>query len=153
LLFGALVPGQARAAAGGTDVPVRGTHSGYMTVNLSTGQAHVVTTGEISHLGWTTAEQDLQVVPTGPGTRSFTGTWTITVANGDQVFGTSAGTSTSVDSIHSTTVGQCISTGGTGRLADASLTFEVTAQVTVLSVDGGLATQAIEIAVRGQLSH
>ena len=153
LLLGALVPGQTRAGAGGTDVPMRGTHSGYMTVNLSTGQAHVVTTGELSHFGSTTVVQDLQIVPTGPATRSFTGTWTITVAGGDQLFGTSSGTSSSVDSIHSTTVGHCVSTGGTGRLADTSVTFDVTAQVTLLSVDGTLATQAIEVTADGLLSH
>jgi hypothetical protein len=153
LLIGALVPGQARAALGGTDLPLRGSQSGYMTVNLSNGQAHVVTTGQLSHLGSTTAEQDLQIVPTGPGTRSFSGTWTITVASGDQLFGTSSGTTTTVDSIHSTTVGRCISTGGTGRLANTSLTFDVTAQITLLSVDGSIAMQAIEVTADGRLSH
>jgi hypothetical protein len=50
-------------------------------------------------------------------------------------------------------VGQYVSTGGTGRLADVSVTLDVTVQATLLSVDGSTAIQAVEVTIGGRLSH
>lgn len=153
LLIGTLAPGQARGAAGGTNLPVQGTHSGYMTVNLATGLAHALTTGDMSQFGATTVEQDVQIVPTGPTTNSFTGTWTMTVASGDQLFGTSSGTSERQDAIHSTIVGRFVSTGGTGRLAGVTVEMDASVEATVISVDGTVAMQAVAVAIDGRLNR
>lgn len=124
-----------------------------MTVNLATGQAHALTTGEMSQFGATTVEQDVQITPLGPATNSFTGTWTMTVANGDQLFGTSSGTSERQDPIHSTITGRYVSTGGTGRLAGFTVEMDASVEATVLSVDGSVATQAVAVTIDGRLSH
>lgn len=153
LAVGALVPASALPAAGGSDLPFRGSQSGTGTVNFVTLQSHVVTSGTFSHCGLTTAVQDFQLAPTGPGAFNFVGTWTATAANGDQMFGTSTGTSTFTDSTHVTSVGSYTSSGGTGRFADATLTFVATVHSTQLSVAGGIATNFFEATAVGQLSY
>jgi hypothetical protein len=89
LAVGLLLPAGAVADAGGSNLPFKTSNSGYGTLNLATGQQHVVGSGPATHFGLTTSEQHNQLVPTGPGTFSWTGTWTATSANGDQVFGAS----------------------------------------------------------------
>jgi hypothetical protein len=148
-----LLPGSTLAAAGGSDLPVRGSHVGYMTMNVATLQTHAVTTGWVSHFGATTMEQDVQGIPTGPTTRSFTGTWTMTLASGDQIFGTSSGEVGYQDSTHLAIVGEYLSTGGTGRLANTSMAMSVTVEATVVSFDGSSATLAVEVTVTGRMSH
>lgn len=153
LVIGAVLPGTAIAAVGGSDLPVRGTHSGYCTLNLATGETHCLTTGVVSYFGLSTVEQDLQQVPTGPGTFSWSGTWTLTAASGDELSGTASGTSSTADGIHVVIVGEWVSTAGTGRLNDASVTLDATAHGTRLSVVGGLLTEAMEVAIDGRLSY
>lgn len=153
LLIALLLPGSTLAAAGGSDLPVRGSHVGYMTMNVGTLQTHAVTTGWVSHFGATTMEQGVQSVVNPDGTRSFTGTWTMSAANGDQTFGTSSGTTAYQDATHLTIVGEYITTGETGRLANISSTLHATAQATVASVDGSIATLAVEVTVTGRMSH
>jgi hypothetical protein len=98
-------------------------------------------------------EQDVQGVVNQDGTRSFTGTWIMTAANGDQTFGTSSGTTVYQDATHLTIVGEYITAGGTGRLANISSTLQVTAKATVVSLDGSIATLAVEVTVTGRMSH
>ena len=153
LAVGGLVPGSALPAAGGSNLPVQGSHSGYGTWNLLTGQFQVASTGPISHFGLTTVDQDVQAVPTGPNTTIWFGTWTATAANGDQMFGTSTGTTVFTDAVHSTSLGIYTSTGGTGRFADASLSLDATGRNTIVSVEGTTATFFFEVTLVGQLSY
>lgn len=153
LAAGVFLPGSALPAVGGSDLPFTASQSGSSTLNLVTGQAHLLTTGPVSHFGLGAVEQDLQLVPTGPVTFSYSGTWTLTAANGDQMLGTATGSGSTADGIHITWVGNYTSSGGTGRFADASLTFAGTAQTTRLSVEGTIATGTVEGTATGQLSY
>ena len=153
LAVGGLVPGSALPAAGGSKLPVQGSHSGYGTWNLLTGQFQVASTGPISHFGFTTVDQDVQAVPTGPNTTIWFGTWTATAANGDQMLGTATGTTVFTDAVHSTSQGIYTSTGGTGRFADASLSLDTTGPHTIVSVEGTTATFFFEVTLVGQLSY
>ena len=147
-----LLPGSALAAVGGSNLPVIGSHAGDCTQNIATLQGHCVTTGRISHLGVTTMEQDFQSTGLGTGS-TVSGTWTLTVANGDQMFGTVTGTSSTTDGVHFLMLGAWASSGGTGRLAKASLTMDATVQLTIVSVEGAIATFAGEVTLVGRLSH
>lgn len=154
LAVGVLLPGSAVAGVGGSDLPFKGTASGYGTTNLLTGEHHNVLTGPVSHFGLSSFEQQGQLAPTGPGTFDWFGTWTLTAANGDQMVGTSTGTvSFAADGVHSTFVGNYVSSGGTGRFGDATLTFGGTAEGSVLSVDGVIANVFFEGTVVGTLSY
>jgi hypothetical protein len=97
-------------------------------------------------------EADLQLTPIATGF-SESGTWTLTVANGDQMFGTVTGTSTTTDGVHFLGLGTWVSTGGTGRLDDASATFHDVTSLTLVSVEGVIATFSGEVTVVGRLSY
>ena len=149
----ALAPTSAAPAARGGDLPFKGVQSGFATTNLATGQAHLLTSGTMSHFGLSTGEQQLQLVPTGPGTFTLLGTWTLAAANGDQMFGTVAGTIRFSDAVHSISVADYVSTGGTGRFADAGLTASAVVEGTRLSVEGVIATTFFEGTIVGRLSY
>lgn len=154
LAVGVLLPASAMPAAGGSDLPIKGTGTGSTTLNLATGEAHLVTTGPLSHFGLTRWEQHGLALPTGPGTFSFNTTWTVTAANGDQMFGTFTGTGIlAADGIHSTWLVNGVSTGGTGRFADASLTMAATVAATRTSVDGTIASSTHVAKIVGRLSY
>src|SRR5580765_6932949 len=102
LAVGALVPGSALPARGGTDLPFSASMAGQGTVNLVTGQAHNLLTANASHFGRSTLEESSQIVPIAPGTFLSIGNLTLTAANGDQMFGTATGTGTTTDGIHFT---------------------------------------------------
>ncbi len=147
-----LLPGSALAAVGGSDLPVIGSHAGNCTESVATLQGHCVTTGPISHFGLTTMEQDFQSSGLATGS-TLAGTWMLTVANGDQLFGTFTASFSTADGVHSVTEGTWVSSGGTGRLADASLTIDATAMLTMVSVEGVIATFAGEVTLVGRLSY
>lgn len=153
LVIGVLLPGSALSARDGSDLPMKGSQSGYGNWNLVTGQFSVVSSGPLSHLGLSTTAQDVQAYPIGANTNGWFGTWTVTAANGDQMFGTSTGTTTFTDSVHSTSLGTFTSTGGTGRFADASLSSTGTGHNTLVAVEGTTATFFTEITIVGQLSY
>jgi hypothetical protein len=125
LAVGVLASGSALAAVRGSDLSLKGSVSGTSAHNLATGKVHAVSTGQLTHLGLTTVEQTALVVPAGPTIFSWSGTFTLTAANGDQMSGTTVGTCTPT----ATSV-RCVvdftSTGGTGRFADASATLTMT---------------------------
>ena len=125
LAVGVLPSGSVLAAVGGSDLPLKGSVSGTSAHNLATGVVHAVSTGHLTHFGLTTVEQTALVVPAGPTTFSWSGTLTLTAANGDQMSGTTVGTCTPT----ATSV-RCVvvftSTGGTGQFADASATLTMT---------------------------
>lgn len=154
LAVGVLLPASALPAVGGSDLPIKATGTGSTTLNLATGEAHLVTTGPVSHFGRVTWEQHGLVLPTGPGTFSFNTTWTVTAANGDQMFGTFTGTGVlAADGIHSTWLVNGLSTGGTGRFADASLTLAATVLSTRISVDGSIVSGTHVARIVGRLSY
>lgn len=154
LALGVLVPGSGRADRGGSNLPVKGSESGSCTMNVVTGRAHCVTTGRLSHSGLDTSEQDVQLVPTPvPGTYLWFATMTSTGANGDQMFFRGTGTSIALDGVHSTVLGHWVSTGGTGRLADANETLDTISHSTIISVEGAIATTLEEVTIVGTLSH
>lgn len=134
-------------------MPYKGWASGDTTFNLATGEVHLVSTGNVSHFGLVGFEQHGLLVPTGVGTFSSSFSWTMTAANGDRMFGTATGTATFTDAIHSTAVATYTSSGGTGRFADATLTFVATVRNTRVAVDGVIATGVHEGTAVGRLSY
>jgi hypothetical protein len=147
-----LLPGSALAAVGGSDLPVIGSHAGSCPYNLVTLQGHCVSTGTGSHFGVSTMEADVQLAGLATGS-GYSGTWTLTVANGDQMFGTVTGTSSTTDGVHLLNMGTWVSSGGTGRFEDASATFHDVTSLTIVSVEGVIATFAFETAIVGRLSY
>ena len=152
LAVGVLVPSSALAAAGGSDLPLKGSFSGTTVHNLATGHLDGVSTGEFTHFGSSTLEQSVQVTATGPTSRSWSGTWTLTAANGDQLSGTSVGTGTLTDPTHITFVLDYASTGGTGRFADASATFIITLYFHRVALVNGISYGEHEATLDGRLS-
>jgi hypothetical protein len=152
LAVSVLLPGSALAAVGGSDLPVIGSHAGNCVDNLVTLQGHCVSTGTGSHFGVSTMEADVQLAALAPGS-SYSGTWTLTVANGDQMFGTVTGTQNTTDGVHFLNSGTWVSSGGTGRFDDATATFHDVSSLTLVSVDGVIATFAFEVTIVGRLSY
>lgn len=147
-----LLPGSALAAVGGSDLPVIGSQTGSCVYNLVTLQGHCASTGTSSHFGLSTMEADAQLTGLAPGSSS-SGTWTLTVANGDQMFGTFTSTSQTTDGVHFLNSGTWVSSGGTGRFDNASATFQDVSSLTIVSVVGAIATFDFEVTVVGRLSH
>lgn len=148
-----LVPVSALPAVGGSNLPLKGSLSSTSEHNLVTGQFHGVGTGELTHLGLTTLEQNAQIVITGPPTTlHFSGTWTLTAANGDQLFGTATGIGHPIDATHITLVIDYTSSDGTGRFADANATFTATIQHTRVALVDGISYGEQQSTLDGQLS-
>ena len=149
-----LLPASGLAAAGGSNLPFKGSASGTTTFNVLTGQVQVVGTGPISHMGMAITEQHAQLVPTSSTTFDWVGgTWTVTAADGDLLFGTSEGTVTFTDAVHDVAVVKYTSTGGTGRFADAVATFVGTAFGTLGSTVGATTTGTFYATIVGELSY
>ena len=155
LAVGVLLPGSARPAAGGTDLPFSFSGAtGHSTLNLQTGQLHIsFDPGPLMHFGWSTNEQDGYAIPGGPGTFNVFTQWTITAASGDQLFGRCSGTVTTLPDGDHLGLVDCFSTGGTGRLADESATFSVTSLTTHVTVEGGFMHGDVESSGVGLLSN
>lgn len=157
LAFGVLLPASAMPAVGGSLVPLTGTQSGSCTTDWNIPLTQCVTTGTVGHFGLSSFEETITGAdPVGPNTYAWTSTWTLTAASGAQVFGTAAGTITFAgDQVHATQVGLYTSSGGTGRLADATVNFTATTHVTVLEFNWVtlLSTQYSEGTIVGTLSH
>jgi hypothetical protein len=152
LAVGALVPSSALPAAGGSDLPLKGSFSGTTVHNLATGHLDGTSTGEFTHFGSSMLEQSVQVAITGATTRSWSGTWTLTAANGDQLSGTSVGTGSLTDPTHITFVLDYTATGGTGRFADASATFTITLYFHRVALVNGISYGEHDATLDGQLN-
>ena len=154
LALGLVVPANALPAVGGSDLPFMTTQSGTSTLNAQ-GQGTGISTGTASHFGLVTFEQRLQLAPTGvPGTFSWSGTWVMTAANGDQISGTSLGTGSFTDATRATWIVTYTSSSGNGRFADASLIFVGTAHTTRTSAPGvDPSTGVFDATGVGQLSY
>jgi hypothetical protein len=152
LAFGMLGPGHAQTSVGSRNVPFTGSFTGSSAHNLATGEFHSVWTGEASHFGISNLEHQAQIAFTGPTTLSYVGTWTLTAANGDQLYGTAAGSGLRTDPAQITLVIDCTATGGTGGFAHASATFTVTAQHARTALENGISYGEQQAALDGQLS-
>jgi|GEM_PF-503198 len=128
---GALVSPQdntilASPVAAGEQVPFKGSLEG---VDIATAvtppfvSTQVTATGNASHLGNFTFTE---LVTVDTRTRIGTGTFLLTAANGDTVFGTSSGQATLIAPTVLTIKENMVITGGTGRFAGATGTFTVT---------------------------
>jgi hypothetical protein len=128
LAFGALAPGSVLAKAGGSDVPLKGSVTGTSVHSYITGHLDATSTGKLTHFGRTTLQQEAEIVVDAgpPVTLSLLGTWTLTAANGDELWGTSVGDGTRTDATHVVFVIEYTATGGTGRFAGASAEFTAT---------------------------
>jgi hypothetical protein len=141
-------------AAGGGNLPFKGSASGTTTFNVLSGELEVVGTGPISHMGMAITEQHAQLVPTSSTTFDWVGgTWTVTAANGDVLVGTSEGTVTFTDAIHDVAVVNYKSTGGTGRFADAVAAFGGTAFGTLGATVGATTIGTFSATILGELSY
>jgi hypothetical protein len=152
LAVGVLFPASAVPAVGGSDLPFNGSFAGTTVHDLATGHLDAVSTGEAEHFGLMTLEQQVQIALTGPTTRGWSGTWTLTAANGDQLSGTAVGTGVLTDPTHITFVIDYTSSGGTGRFADASATFTVTLYFHRVALVNGISYGEHEATLDGQLS-
>ena len=137
------VPGTARSDAGGTNLPleVSTTSTAHLTLNLVTGEVHVLASGPVTHLGWRTSESVGYAIPNGSGGFDVSATVTGTAANGDHLFGT-------------LTNDLLVFTGGTGRLEGVTGYLITTSQQltnVVISADGIL-TADMESTAEGVLN-
>lgn len=144
-------PGTARTSVDGSDLPFTGSFTGSSAHNLATGETHLVWTGEASHFGIADLEQHAQIVLTGPTTLSYVGTWTLTAANGDRLYGRASGTGVRADPTHITLAIDCAATGGTGRFANASATFAITAHHAQTALEDGISYGEQQATLDGQL--
>jgi hypothetical protein len=157
LAIGALAPASVLAKAGGSDLPFKGSFTGTSTYFPTTCAAHISLTGNATHFGLATIEQDACITHTADNMvyTIVSATWTMTAADGDQLWGTATGTGTRADPSHVTYLVDRISTGGTGRFADASATSTVVMYVHTLYVEAGpppLAHNELEGTLDGLLS-
>ena len=117
------VLGLAGPVAAGEQVPFKGSLEGVdigTVVNPPFVSAQVTATGNATHLGkFTFAE----LVTVDTRTRIGTGTFLLTAANGDTVFGALSGQSTLTAPGVLTIVENMIITGGTGRFAGSTGSF------------------------------
>ena len=127
-------------------------HRGTMTLNLLTGAATADFTGHLSPLGAETGHDDLTLTPTGASTFSYTGTRTFVAANGDKLFSAITGSGTFTRTTAHSTETDTI-TGGTGRFAGASGTYQETVSSVVVSVTATSQTSRVTGAARGQIRY
>lgn len=153
LSVGSLLPGVARPARGGADLPFAASMTGQGTVNLLTGEAHNLLTAQATHFGLATLEEHSQIIPTGPGTFLSVGNLTLTAANGDSMSGTATGTGVTTDGVHFTFSLHAVFTSGTGRFEGGSLAYDVTVHSNVVSVSGPVATSDLDATAVGRISY
>jgi hypothetical protein len=118
----ALAPATALGAQGGTDRPYKvGVSTSTVVTNTSPTEGIVEFAGTVrgTHIGNGTIEGTGTLVATGETTFGYNAAYTITAANGDQLFATDVGTGT-VDNGSSAIDITGTITGGTGRFEGAS---------------------------------
>ena len=152
---GLISPASALAAAGGTNLPLRGAATGTATVDAATRAGTTEVAGRASQLGAFTASGPFQYIPTGglpviP--YDLTGAVTFVAANGEELFGTVTGTGT-INTLTNRSYGTnfVTITGGTGRFADASGSL-TEMYINPFSVVGTNVTGSLTEIVHGQIS-
>lgn len=144
-------PAAAAASSGGTARPVAGTASGTNAISLGSGTFTSDAGGRVSHLGRTSFHIQGTFGLTGAGV-VVSGLMTATSASGDRLIGPFAGSGTTgagtIDLSATFTP-----TGGTGRFADATGALSGTIHERILSLAGGVLTNATEFRFSGNLSY
>lgn len=153
LAVAALGPSAAIAKKGGTDRPIKDDSSGTTVFDLATLDVVADTTGITSHLGRTTTHLEGTVTPTGPDTFTIAGSSVTVAANGDELFGTFAGSGTLDASGNSTGLVTITFTGGTGRFASASGTATGPFSQVMTSTNGTTSTLATDYTLTGTISY
>src|SRR5262245_17036080 len=150
LAVAVVAPGAAVAKRGGTDRPWKSSGTATATLNLTTGTGTNVGTGHAAHLGKTGLSATFALTPTAvPNTFNLTGTTTVVAANGDRLFTTFTGTTTSTGGATASVTFVNTITGGTGRFADASGSFTTTGSSVIVSIVGTTATLRQTFTARG----
>ena len=146
----------ALTAAGGTNLPLTGTSTGTITVDLSTSplRTHSEFSGMLTQLGRFTGTFDGFFTPGGaPPDFPFmlTGTETLRASDGSELFGTLTGsgenTSGATEGTNTVTI-----TGGTGRFTGASGNYTETESGVFASTAGSLVTFDTTTTIRGALN-
>ncbi len=116
-------------AANGTDRPYKGAGSGTQTITSTGLPVTAIVDGTLhgTHVGLATFHTTV-INPTG-GPTSFTGTNTVTAANGDMITGPITGVFTGPNTVEFTST----VSSGTGRFAGATGSATVTATITPTS--------------------
>jgi hypothetical protein len=149
----------ALAAAGGTNLPLKGTSTGTTTVDTSAFLSlptHSVFSGQMTQLGGFTGTGDGLFMPGGGPAAPFpftvTGTETLRAADGSELFGSLAGsgenTGVATEGTNLVTI-----TGGTGRFADASGSYTETESTVFVSVVGSIITVNTTTSIQGEISY
>jgi hypothetical protein len=147
-----LVAGQAAAARGGTDRPLRSDGEVTTVLNLCASPFAGTIEGSFrgAHIGKGTSALDFVIAP---GTPFQTGSGTLTAANGDLVFVTFSGIITNTSPTNNTSTSVFTITGGTGRFEDATGTFTVDAVGANVSTIGCTAILRHTTTTEGTISY
>jgi hypothetical protein len=148
-----VAPSAAMGAANGTDRPLTGTLTVTTTINLVTGVATNVSSGQLSLLGKVTGTSNEQFALVGANGFTWTGTGTVVAANGDKLFETISGAGTFGPPMQSTRMDTV--TGGSGRFAEASGTFTYTSVPGSgsVSIVGSTETVILTSTISGTVSY
>src|SRR5436190_14344444 len=147
----AAAPTLAMAASGGTDRPIAGAASGTNAISLGAGTFTSDATGLVSHLGRTAFHIEGRFGFTATGV-AVSGVMTATSASGDRLLGNFGGSGTTgPGTVDIAATFQPF--GGTGRFADASGSLSGTIHERILSLAGGVLTNATEFRFSGMLSY
>lgn len=152
----ALVPASALGKANGTARPIKVTFSDTAVLDLATFSFHYQGTQLDSHAGTSTWAGEGSIALTGFNTFNQSDAWVVTAANGDELFGTNAGTGTGGPTgllLGSEETAVQTITGGTGRFANATGTLTGTFRNVLVSIVGGLATYSVRGSAEGTISY
>ena len=154
---GLISPGAALAAAGGTNLPLRGQTNGVVSFDSSTGLFRSSSSGEGSHLGAFSVTNSGLLMPTGFNLPfvpyAVMGTQTVVAANGDQLFGTLTGVGVNDIATSAASGTNVITiTGGTGRFANATGSYTVTYKSQATSMIGTIESGPVTTTFEGALN-
>jgi hypothetical protein len=138
-------------ACHGTSRPIFGTASGTNAINLATGTFTSDATGHVSHLGRSSFHIQGTFGITAPSV-TVSGLMTVTSASGDRLTGDFDGTGT----IGAGTIDVTATfrpSGGTGRFAHARGLLSGTVHERILSMTGGILSNATEFRFGGRISY
>jgi len=153
LALAVLSPASVPANAGGTDLPIKGSGTGTISLNPGNGVFTGVVPGVSSHLGNITVHIEGVGARAADGTFAGSGTATLVAANGDRVTGTITLSQTALSDGHTTTTVVLTITGGTGRFADAIGTLTVICQSGPPSQVGAMLLIKANCRFTGQISY
>ena len=149
----AAVATPAAASANDAARPVVGARSDTLLLDTGTGAGQVDAAGVLAHVGSFTGQNTVQFVPAGPTSFVFSGTTTLTAANGDELFTTFQGSGTNTSATTSMSTSNVTITGGTGRFEGATGTVTETINSTLVSLVGTTATYHDTATDQGTISY